>query len=184
MIGAASVREEFDRSGATDVLLGELALLKDDPVRFVASMFPWEAPGGELEHFKGPELWQLRVLAHIRDRLAAGASVNEAIQIACASGHGVGKSTLVAGSFYGPWQLLRIRVELSRPTPKPNSKPRLGLSWGSGTDCSWAAICLNLPRPPSFPWTPAESEPGEWIWCLGASATRRPLRVCITKAVA
>jgi len=96
MIGAASVREEFHRSGATDVLLGELALLKDDPVRFVASMFPWEAPGGELEHFKGPELWQLRVLAHIRDRLAAGASVNEAIQIACASGHGVGKSTLVS----------------------------------------------------------------------------------------
>src|SRR3974377_1217569 len=96
MIGSASVQDAHHASGTTDALLSELALLKDDPVRFVASMFPWEEPGGELERFSGPEMWQLRVLAHIRDRLASGGSVGDAIQIACASGHGVGKSTLVA----------------------------------------------------------------------------------------
>ena len=125
MIGAASVREEFHRSGATDVLLGELALLKDDPVRFVASMFPWEAPGGELEHFKGPELWQLRVLAHIRDRLSQGASVNEAIQIACASGHGVGKSTLVSWRQGGAGATSWWPASLKRSRPKTHQTPSL-----------------------------------------------------------
>lgn len=81
----------------SDVLLiSELGSVSRDPVRFVAQFFPWGVKGSELESFKGPEPWQLRVLAHIRDMLLAGASINEAIQIAVASGHGVGKSTLVS----------------------------------------------------------------------------------------
>ena len=83
-----------------EALIEHLALFTNNPVGFVASCFPWTVPGTELEKFKGPEQWQLRVLAHIRDRLRDGVgrdvAITEAIQIAVASGHGVGKSALVA----------------------------------------------------------------------------------------
>ena len=79
----------------SESLLEELAMTTNDPVAFVAQFFPWGEPG-ELEEFTGPEKWQLRVLAHIKECLAQGMDRNEAIQIAAASGHGVGKSTLVA----------------------------------------------------------------------------------------
>lgn len=80
----------------TDTLLTTLGQYTNDPVGFVACFFPWGRPDTELEKYHGPEKWQLRVLAEIRDRLARGQSFNEAIQIAVASGHGVGKSTLVS----------------------------------------------------------------------------------------
>ena len=82
-----------------ELLIEALGEYTNDPVGFVGQFFPWGEPG-ELEGAKGPEQWQLRVLAHIRDCLkngmAHGAAINEAIQIAVASGHGVGKSTLVS----------------------------------------------------------------------------------------
>ena len=53
MTGMAAVREALHQSGTTESLLSELSLLKDDPVRFVASMFPWEEPA---PHPKIPEL--------------------------------------------------------------------------------------------------------------------------------
>jgi hypothetical protein len=74
----------------------ELATFTSDPLGFVAFAFPWGEEGGELADFAGPEKWQRRVLIRIKERLAAGATVSEAIQIAVASGHGVGKSALVA----------------------------------------------------------------------------------------
>ena len=78
----------------------ELGHFVNDPYAFVLFAFPWGAVGTELEKFTGPEDWQKEVLLHIRDRLKAGHSVgsaiSEAIQIAVASGHGVGKSCLVA----------------------------------------------------------------------------------------
>lgn len=55
--------------------------------------FPWHEAGGPLEAFEGPEQWQLAVLRDIRDGLL---TIDEAIQLATASGHGVGKSALVA----------------------------------------------------------------------------------------
>ena len=61
-----------------------------DPERFVLSAFPWGK--GSLKNESGPDQWQLDVLRLIRD----GLSPNRALQIAVASGHGVGKSCLVA----------------------------------------------------------------------------------------
>src|SRR5262245_7929486 len=81
-------------------ILNEIAEFTNDPVGFVAYAFPWQRKETELEKYKGPEAWQLRVLVHIRDRLIAGVghreAINEAIQTAVASGHGVGKSALVS----------------------------------------------------------------------------------------
>jgi hypothetical protein len=77
-------------------VLNELSAYTKDPYHFVLFSFPWGEKETELEHFRGPEPWQQRVLLQIKDRLEDGASINEAIQIAVASGHGVGKSALVS----------------------------------------------------------------------------------------
>ena len=77
-------------------LINWLASVSNDPLAYVLGAFPWREPGTRLENFDGPEPWQRQRLEYIRDLLAAGASLQEAIQIATASGHGVGKSALVA----------------------------------------------------------------------------------------
>lgn len=76
-----------------DVLAGDLAALSKDPLRFVLWAFPWGEADTELEHSKGPETWQEELLLAIRDGLL---TPNQAIQLATCSGHGVGKSALVA----------------------------------------------------------------------------------------
>ena len=77
----------------------ESALRKDvvgyaaDPYGFVMYAFPWGKKGTQLEKHKGPRKWQSDLLKGIRDDLI---SVGEAIQYATSSGHGIGKSAVVA----------------------------------------------------------------------------------------
>ena len=66
--------------------------LRRDPLGFVRWAFPWGEPGPLQDH-AGPEKWQEDVLREIGDRLRAGKGP---VRIAVASGHGVGKSALVA----------------------------------------------------------------------------------------
>jgi hypothetical protein len=73
-------------------LLEWLASVADDPYAFALGAFPWGEPGTVLEHHV-LDPWQIWVLCAIRDKIL---NVDEAIQIAVASGHGVGKSALVA----------------------------------------------------------------------------------------
>lgn len=73
-------------------LVNWLADCSTDPLAFVLGAFPW-GEEGLLQSFHGPEPWQREILGMIRDGLI---DVNRAIQIAVASGHGVGKSTLVS----------------------------------------------------------------------------------------
>lgn len=55
--------------------------------------FPWGEPGTSLEKFSGPEEWQRDIL----NAIAAGLlTPNQAIQLAVASGHGIGKSACVS----------------------------------------------------------------------------------------
>lgn len=74
-------------------LIDWLASVSNDPLGYVMGAFPWGEPGTRLEKFSGPEPWQREKLEHIRDGLTSPAAV---IQEAAASGHGVGKSALVA----------------------------------------------------------------------------------------
>jgi hypothetical protein len=74
-------------------LIEELAGFSDDPLGFVLFAFPWGELGSELENFEGPDDWATQVLLDLGAGLI---SVQEAIQIARASGHGIGKSALVA----------------------------------------------------------------------------------------
>lgn len=67
-----------------------------DPLGYVLAAFPWKVAGTVLADEPGPRPWQREVLEEIGQLLKAGASVQEAIQIAVASGHGIGKSALVS----------------------------------------------------------------------------------------
>ena len=64
---------------------------KNDPLKFVIEGFDWGR--GELAKFDGPDTWQIDIL---RKTGAGLLKLEEAIQIAVASGHGIGKSALVA----------------------------------------------------------------------------------------
>ncbi len=83
---ASRVREE--RLAILDALLD----YEHDPLGFVLDWFPWGVPGYGLEHHKIDD-WQFAVL---RDLGAGLLDISTAIRIAVASGHGIGKSALVA----------------------------------------------------------------------------------------
>src|SRR5215472_1913140 len=78
----------------------ELALRLDigataaDPLEFVKIAYPWSEPG-DLERDSGPWQWQLDILNDIRIHLN-GPNRFVPLQIAVASGHGIGKSALIS----------------------------------------------------------------------------------------
>lgn len=74
-------------------LFDAIAEFQHDPLGFVEFAFPWGE--GELEGQNGPYDWQRDLLQEIGAKLRAGGSVQEAIQIAVASGHGIGKSAFL-----------------------------------------------------------------------------------------
>jgi hypothetical protein len=71
-----------------------------DPLGFVYWCYPWGEKDTPLEEEEGPEKWQADVLLYIEEQLLAGVDIDplllEAIQIAVASGHGPGKTALIA----------------------------------------------------------------------------------------
>jgi hypothetical protein len=75
-----------------DDFIESLASFSKDPLGFVLWAFPWGEPG-ELEKFRGPEEWQVRILLDLGAGLI---SISGAIRLARTSGHGIGKSALVA----------------------------------------------------------------------------------------
>lgn len=72
-------------------LIQFLAGFTHDPLGFAVSCFPWGKD--ELKGYKGPSRWQADLLRKIGKRII---TPKEAIRIAVASGHGIGKSTLVS----------------------------------------------------------------------------------------
>lgn len=75
-----------------DELIISLANYAKDPLGFVRWAFPWGEPG-ELESQPGPEPWQEELL----EQLGAGLiDFQGVIRLARTSGHGIGKSALVA----------------------------------------------------------------------------------------
>jgi hypothetical protein len=78
------------RQDTQEQLVDLAARVSADPLAFVMAAFPWRT--GSLIGEDGPDVWQREVLTAIRDGLL---TVQEAIQLAIASGHGPGKSALV-----------------------------------------------------------------------------------------
>ena len=76
-----------------------MATFKDDPLAFVLWAFPWGEKGTPLEK-DYPDRWQIAVLEDIKKALNYNKTRDEdqkvPIQIAVASGHGIGKTALIA----------------------------------------------------------------------------------------
>lgn len=70
-----------------------------DPLKFVLACYPWGEPG-PLEAYSGPDQWQIdfltRLSREVQARAFDGVHAVLPIRIAVSSGHGIGKSTLVA----------------------------------------------------------------------------------------
>ena len=78
-------------------LVEDIASFTHDPLGYVLYVFPWGEKGSELEGKDGPREWQRETLESIGQRLRDGAKdLGEVIREAIASGHGIGKSALVA----------------------------------------------------------------------------------------
>ena len=114
-------------------LIDWLASCSSDPEAFVLGAFPWGEEGSRLEAFAGPEPWQTAVLRLIRD----GLPLQMAVQIATASGHGVGKSALVS------WIILWAICTKpdTRGIVTANTEPQLkGKTWAELG--KWYNLCL------------------------------------------
>src|SRR5258707_13627092 len=81
---------------AQAALIADIAGFARDPLSFVLYVFPWGVAGTPLAAGDGPDQWQRDLLSEIGAALAAEASTSQAVQMAIASGHGIGKSALVA----------------------------------------------------------------------------------------
>ena len=84
-------RRVLENADPETELIDEMAGFARDPLGFVMFSFPW-GEDGELAEHDGPDVWQREILTAI----GAGLSIPKAIQIAVASGHGVGKSAFVS----------------------------------------------------------------------------------------
>lgn len=81
----------------------EIGAFRFDPLGYVMYVFPWMVAGTPLAQEDGPEQWQKDVLI----RLGLGLiSTDEALREAIASGHGIGKSALVAWIIH--WALATV----------------------------------------------------------------------------
>lgn len=102
-----------------------------DPAAFVKVAFPWGTPA--LPH-AGPDAWQLQVLEDVRDGLL---TLDKAVQIAITSGHGVGKSALIA------WLILwaMVTCEDTRGVVTANTEAQLRQkTWAELA--KWHRLCL------------------------------------------
>lgn len=75
------------------VLQEHIARFVYDPLGFIRFALPWGEPG-VLEKHTGPDEWQAKLMMELGAQLKAGQAGS--INMATASGHGVGKSSLVA----------------------------------------------------------------------------------------
>jgi hypothetical protein len=74
-----------------------IAGFRNDPLGFVLFVFPWGEAGTALAREEGPDAWQVMLLTKIGEQLERReVEAAEAIRLAVASGHGVGKTATVA----------------------------------------------------------------------------------------
>lgn len=83
----------------TEALAKVLAASQNDPEFFVNKMYTWGE--GPLKGMHGPREWQREVLVAIREHLAS--TPHEPFLYSVASGHGIGKSALMA--WLGQWAI-------------------------------------------------------------------------------
>ena len=164
--------EKLDPAAGAESLAAVLDGYGRDPLGFVIDTFPWGR--GPLTGHHGPRAWQAAFLTDLGHALAEGRSP---IQLATASGHGIGKSALVA------WLTLWAMAtrEMTRAVLTANTEAQLRGKTG-GELARWHQL-WSLSKPVSHDrrraggphWPRA---PGGRIWCPGRRRGRRDLPVC------
>jgi hypothetical protein len=137
---AASLRTEYYSPGELDVALAEdCARFYDNPYGFVLWAFDWGH--GELANQDGPDIWQRDILVEVGEMVRANAfdgfTPVDPIREAVASGHGIGKSALVA------WVILWIMATrpFCRGTVTANTADQLqSKTWGELA--KWKQRCI------------------------------------------
>ena len=133
----------------------ELQLIEDisgffaDPLGFVLYAFPWGQPGTSLADEDGPDQWQRDVLEEISNAIKAGQAADEAtqtaIQMAVASGHGIGKTAFVA------WIILWFMSTRDNPQVVVTANTGAQLSTKTWRELSkWHKLSINRHW---FQWT-------------------------------
>jgi hypothetical protein len=77
-------------------LVTDIAGFTHDPLGYVLYAFPWGEAGTDLAQHPGPRRWQANELQRIGEHLRDPARRFSPLRIAVASGHGIGKSALIA----------------------------------------------------------------------------------------
>lgn len=77
-------------------LVDKLYDFRHDPLGCVLFSFPWGEPGTEFAHDPGPRKFQVKALRELGDWLQNPATRHKPFRKAIASGHGIGKSALIA----------------------------------------------------------------------------------------
>lgn len=80
------------------MLIEDIGAFYGDVEAFVRYVFPWGEAGGPLEKEDGPDTWQIEVMRDIKAGIASRNDdpLQTALQVAVASGHGIGKTALVS----------------------------------------------------------------------------------------
>jgi hypothetical protein len=90
---------EIDETQLNNGIGARLAQFRNDPLGFVLWAFPWGKAGTELEK-EYPDRWQIEAMEDIRLALEVNEGLPEdqrvPIQMAIASGHGIGKTAFMA----------------------------------------------------------------------------------------
>jgi hypothetical protein len=131
-------------------IASDLARFTHDPLGFVIWAFPWGEPGTVLADEKGLRAWQRKLLTELGEALRSGASLREALPIciARASGHGIGKSAIVAWLIL--WALMTR--EYTRGVVTANTENQLRTkTWPEVAKWHSLAIC------------------GDWFTCAATS---------------
>lgn len=146
-----------------------------DPLSFVMYVYPWKQGGTPLADYDGPDDWQKDVLNHIKDSYEAGQSLSDAtagaIRIAVSSGHGIGKTALVAWIVHWFMSVFRnpqIVVTANTKTQLATKTWREVAKWHTMSLhehwFDWAATTLKMKESPAtwvanaIPWSEHNSE--------------------------
>ena len=113
-----------------------------DPLGFVMWAFPWGESGTELQNYDGPDEWQRQDLIDtgkfVEARNFNGIDPVLPIQMATASGHGIGKSALTS------WKILWLMSTRPRcrGTVTANTSDQLKTkTWGELA--KWLSLCIT-----------------------------------------
>jgi len=122
-------------------LAQELLQYHDDPYGFVMFAYPWGQPG-PLQNYDGPDVWQrdflLELGRQVKERSFDGITAVDPVRMVVASGHGVGKSTLVA--WLVDW-IMSTRPQ-AQGTVTANTFPQLETKTWAAIQ-KWTKLCIT-----------------------------------------